>query len=292
MSNEIMTEEILQFGNDSRLFGILTLPSLPQQHAKKLPVFVFLSSGFTHRVGPLRIYVRLARVLAQMGFSSFRVDLTGRGDSAGRPELRNEESLMADYKEIVKILDGRLGPSQLVLGGLCSGADNALILAQADQRVIGLLLMDPTCYPDDGFRVRQFFRKLAHPERYMKPARYVLWLQRRMQRLARREPSEIDDDPYTYTPLAFGNLPTREQLRAAFAAVCERKGRALSVFTSMAEELGRYNQVGQLGRQLGLPGYAQYCTEKFFSNAGHTFDLELHRRRLLNEVKAWAAAYL
>jgi pimeloyl-ACP methyl ester carboxylesterase len=279
VSNEILREEILQFGDDARLFGIMTLPSLPLHQTQKLPVFVFLSCGVLHRVGPLRLYVRLARTLAQMGFSSLRVDLTGRGDSPGRPELRNEKSLMADYKEIVSILEARLGQSQLVLGGLCSGADNALMLAQANQRVIGLLLMDPTVYPDDGFRVRQFFRILTNPARYMNPANYVLKLKLNFERLT--EPPEV-----------IGNPPTRERLRAAFQAICERKGRALSVFTSSWERQGYCNQLGQLGRTNYLPGYEQYCTERFFSTAGHTFDLELHRRRLLDEVKVWAAGYL
>lgn len=278
-------EEVLQFGDDARLFGILTLPSVPQHQAQKLPVFVFLSSGFMHRVGPQRLYVRLARTLAQLGFSSLRVDLTGRGDSPGRPELRNEQSLMADYREIVSILEARLGQSELVLGGLCSGADNALMLAQADQRVIGLLLMDPICYPDDGFRVRQFFRM------HMNTARYVAWLQWKVSRLIGRLEQRANDDQ-VYTPLQLGELPTLEQMRAAFQAICDRKGRALSVFTSLAEDHDRYNQLGQLGRVLELPDYEQYCTERFYSTAAHTFELEQHRCRLLNDVKAWAAGYL
>jgi len=276
--NEILREEVLQFGNDARLFGILTLPSLPVHQTQKLPVFVFLSCGVLHRVGPQRLYVRLARTLAQFGFSSLRVDLTGRGDSPGRPELRNERSLMADYKEIVSILELRFGQSQLVLGGLCSGADNALMLAQADQRVIGLLLMDPTFHPEDGFRLRKLFRRLMSPAQYMNPVNYVLW--RKLKTELLREP-----------PLMIGNPPTRERLRAAFQAICERKGRALTVFTGSAVKQG-YTQLGQLGQTNSLPGYEQYCTERFFSTAGHTFDLEQHRRRLLDEVKVWAAGYL
>lgn len=285
MSNEILTEEVLQFGDDARLFGILTLSDAPKLQDKKLPVFVFLSSGFMHRVGPRRLYVRMARTLAQIGFSSFRVDLAGRGESPGRPELRNEQSLMADYKEIVSVLEERLGPSQFVLAGLCSGADNALILAQTDQRVIGLLLIDPTCYPDDGFRVRQFFRKFTDAPRYIE------WLTRKFELLAGQRENRTSDNELYSSPLVIGDQPTLEQIRGAFQAICERKGRALSVFTSLLEDQGLYNQLGQLGRILKLPGYEQYCSERFYSTASHTFELERHRRRLLNEVKEWAAGY-
>ena len=125
----------------------------------------------------------------------------------------------------------------------------------------------------------------------MHPARYVAWLKRMVERPTGPRDTR-DSDNELYTPLTIGDLPTRQQLRAAFQAICERKGRALSVFTSLAEEQDRYNQLGQLGRTLEVPGYQQYCTERFFPDVAHTFDLEQHRRRLLNEVKEWAAGYL
>ncbi len=278
MSDEILTEEILQFGDNARLFGILTLPSLPLRQTAKLPVFVFLSCGALHRVGPQRLYVRLARTLAPMGFSSLRVDLSGRGDSSGKPELRNEQSLLEDYKEIVSILQARLGQSQFVLCGLCSGADNALMLAHADQRIIGLLLMDPTFHPADGFRVRRFFQRLRNPARYLDPLSYISW---------RRLKAELLIEP----PLMIGDPPTRERIRAAFQAICGRQGRALTVFTSAALKQG-YTHLGQLAQTISVPGYEQFCMERFFSAAGHTFDLEHHRRRLLDEVKLWSAGFL
>ena len=73
MPDRFLTEEPLQFGQGGRLFGILTLSSMPSNNAKELPVFVFLSAGLLHRVGPYGLHVRLGRALAQMGFSSLRV---------------------------------------------------------------------------------------------------------------------------------------------------------------------------------------------------------------------------
>ena len=128
MPDRILTEEPLQFGEGGRLFGILTLPSVPPRNAQELPVFVFLSAGLLHRVGPYRLHVRLGRELAQMGFSSLRVDLAGMGDSPPRPGLTSRESVAADFGEILGVLDSRLGRLPLVLAGLCSGADNAMTL--------------------------------------------------------------------------------------------------------------------------------------------------------------------
>jgi len=73
MSDPVLMEEPLQFGDGGRLFGILTLPSRSHRKAPGLPVFVFLNAGLLHRVGPHRLYVLLARDLSRMGFSSLGV---------------------------------------------------------------------------------------------------------------------------------------------------------------------------------------------------------------------------
>src|SRR5689334_7177370 len=104
MFNDVVIEEPLHFGEDGRLFGILTMPTAQAHSMGDVPVFVFLSAGLLHRVGPARLHVRLARELARMGFSSFRVDLAGIGDSRKRSGLTNQESVKADYDEIVRVL--------------------------------------------------------------------------------------------------------------------------------------------------------------------------------------------
>jgi hypothetical protein len=283
MPDHVLTEEPLQFGEGGRLFGILTLPSVPPCNAQALPVFVFLNAGLLHRVGPYRLYVRLVRNLAQMGFSSLRVDLAGRGDSSERFGLTNQQSVAADYEEIVGVLESRLGRLRLVLGGLCSGADDAIRLARADQRVIGMLLLDPVCSLDDGFRARAVIMK------YTNPARYLVWLKRRLNLLATL-PRENWNDSEMIDPLTLRDAPTGEQLRAAFEAICERRGRVLSVFTQYATQY--YNQLGQLGRTLDVVGYQRFCTEIFWPQMAHTYTLELHRRRLIEEIKNWAGGYI
>lgn len=280
MPDQILREEPLQFGEGGRLFGILTLPSVQPCNAQGLPLFVFLSAGLLHRVGPHSLHVRLARELARMGFSSLRVDLAGTGDSPRRPGLTNQQSVAADYEEIVGILDSRLGRLPLVMAGLCSGADNSIMLSLKDPRVVGLVLLDPICYPDDGFKARAII------VRYTNPARYLAWMKRRFKELTTPSaPWEKRVDP-----LVFRDLPTLEQLRAAFEAIGERRGRVLSVFTRYATQY--YNQLGQLGRTLDMVGYQQFCTEIYWPQADHTYTLELHRLRLIEEIKNWASDYL
>ncbi len=281
MSDTVLKEEALHFGEGGRLLGILTQADVPHHNARELPAFVFLNAGSLHRVGPSRLHVRLARELAPMGFSSLRVDLAGTGDSPRRPGLTNQQSVAADYNEIVGVLESRLGRVPLVLAGLCSGADNAIRLTLKEPRVVGLVLLDPICFPDTGFRARATIAK------YTNPARYRGWLKRRFKEWT----TSSGDRDKRVDPLAFRDLPTLEQMRAAFQTIHGCGGRVLSVFTQYAYH-NYYNQTGQLGRVVGVGGYQQFCTELFWPNVDHTYPLELHRLRLIEEIKTWAGGYI
>ena len=90
-------------------------------------MFVFLSAGLLHRVGPHGLHVRLARELAQMGFSSLRVDLAGTGDSPPQPRL-----------DVSAIRSGRLrgdfGRSGVASGSVAARVGRALLWrGQCDQ---------------------------------------------------------------------------------------------------------------------------------------------------------------
>ena len=61
-----MREEVLLFGRTRALVGIITDPP----HAARrqpLPAVILVNVGLVHRVGPNRLYVKLARSLAALG---------------------------------------------------------------------------------------------------------------------------------------------------------------------------------------------------------------------------------
>ena len=275
MPDPAVTEEPIYFGVGGRLMGILTQPRSSENKGQALPRFVFLNAGLLHRVGPNRLYTSLARELARAGFSSVRVDLSGKGDSPAREGLNRPQSVELDHQEIVSGLESRFGPGTLILAGLCSGADDAIRLAPIDDRVVGMLLLDPMCFPDAGFNRRTTILK------YTNPARYMAWLRYRLsgERAGLRPESGID-------PLTIRDAPSLEQLRSAFVALCGRRGHVLSIFTAYA--LRYYNQRGQLGRVLDVEGYGRHCSELLWHGTEHTYTLDLHRRRLLKVVRNWA----
>jgi pimeloyl-ACP methyl ester carboxylesterase len=109
---------------------------------------LLLSPGIKGRVGPHRLYLKLAEPLVAAGFHVLRFDYYGLGDSGG--ELG--ERVMADmYNSIqggryvddtIAAMDwmGRQhGIQRFVGSGLCGGSISALLTAQADARINSLL---------------------------------------------------------------------------------------------------------------------------------------------------------
>lgn len=277
-------EEPVQFGEGGRLFGVLTLPREPHRSSRVRPAFVVLNSGLLHRVGPSRLHVRLARQLATHGFTTFRVDLSGRGDSPKRPGLTSQQSVGADYLEIVQLLDARIGPVPRILLGICSGADNAVRLAIGDEQVAGVVLLDPIAFPDSLFHARRIVAK------YTTPARYLAKVKRISSQLAAVGRGEWTGDGNA-DALGLRDLPTMDQMRQVVELLRSRKGRMLSVFTNYAVGLNYYNKVGQLSAGLGIARPDEVSTEVLWDDVTHTYALEAHRRRLIDTIDAWAGKF-
>jgi pimeloyl-ACP methyl ester carboxylesterase len=136
-----LIESAFNFGPDSRLVGILTQPEA--RKSDDLAV-VMVNSGILHRVGPNRVYVRLARHLAKAGYTSIRIDLAGVGDSStlGTSEPIQEEALRT-VATALDLLEADNIAQRFIVLGICSGAETAFLSAQRDPRVVGVAGIDP-----------------------------------------------------------------------------------------------------------------------------------------------------
>jgi pimeloyl-ACP methyl ester carboxylesterase len=149
-----MREEAILLGPHRSLVGIYT-PTV-REHAARGPrlAVVLLNAGLIHHVGPNRLYVRLARVLAARGIAAVRVDFSGIGDSSPRPDhLPAEELGVREPQEILDDLSRR-GLDGFVMCGVCSGARHALLAAR-DRRVKGLILINQSFSVADVHAVEQ-----------------------------------------------------------------------------------------------------------------------------------------
>jgi pimeloyl-ACP methyl ester carboxylesterase len=134
-----MNEEVLLFGPSRALVGIMTDPPHAARRQPLLAV-ILINAGLVHRVGPNRLYVKLARGLAALGCVVLRFDLSGLGDSTVRDDhLPFNKSAISETRAAMDALRAARGVEHFLLSGLCSGATIALTTAYGDPRVVGVM---------------------------------------------------------------------------------------------------------------------------------------------------------
>jgi len=149
MSEGDYREQVVVIEGEAELFGILTEPIALVANR---PLVVLLNAGAAYRIGPNRLHVLLARRLARTGFRCLRVDLAGLGDSlAANASSENSPYAATMFRDIDAILrhaTQRLGASQVVLAGLCSGAYAAFQAAAqfANSALVECILINPLCF--------------------------------------------------------------------------------------------------------------------------------------------------
>ncbi|HEU0224616.1 MAG TPA: alpha/beta fold hydrolase [Steroidobacteraceae bacterium] len=127
------------------LHGMLHVPD--PEVARGICVLM-LSPGIKGRVGPHRLYLKLAERLVPLGFHLLRFDFYGLGDSEG--ELA--EDVLADVYNTIQggryaddaiaamdWMQGMHGVRRFVGSGLCGGSITALHAAARDRRIEALL---------------------------------------------------------------------------------------------------------------------------------------------------------
>lgn len=178
-------ESTLRLGQNGALFGIVSEPHEGTGAAApgRAKAVLLLNSGAVHHIGPNRLYVTLARHLAQRGYTVLRMDIGGLGDSSprsGEPEnVVYSKHALQDIRAGLEFLQSRPNIQEVHAVGLCSGAYNAFKAAVAGLPLAGVVLINPlTFFWKEGMSL-QFpeFRIAADIMRYRENAfRLGPWL--------------------------------------------------------------------------------------------------------------------
>lgn len=103
---------------------------------------VLVAGGDQYRVGSHRLFVQLARNLADAGVAVLRFDHRGIGDNRGNYD--GFENTFPDIEAAVETLASNVpGLRSLALCGLCDGASAALMAGHQIDKVHTLLLINP-----------------------------------------------------------------------------------------------------------------------------------------------------
>jgi hypothetical protein len=251
---------------------VVTAPPAVRYPANDLAVLI-PNAGFLHHVGPWHLHVDLALKLAEVGLTSLRFDLSGLGDS----ELpRRREAVAArkaaDIADAIGLLTSAYGVRRIVMVGLCSGAMDSHRTALVDDRICGVVLLDPPAYPD------RLFHLLYWAERVLNPARVLRFLGRRAGEWAGvRERDGARREPRFHRP------PTPEEFAGQIESATTRGCDYL--FTYMGN--GDYKHPRQLYSILTPATPRDRITVYYFRRLDHTQVLADDRRLLVGAATEW-----
>jgi pimeloyl-ACP methyl ester carboxylesterase len=306
-------EEIARFGPNNGLTGILTFPSSVGNGASPKgegrPAVIILTAGLLHRVGPNRLYVKLARRLAAEGFSVLRFDFSGIGDSQPRADnLPMMEAAPSEVGDAMEYLAGRGIATHFLLAGHCSGALLSLLKSQSEPRVIGIVMINPeggdqqwTDYDyakkESQFYANYYGREALHDaERwrkfltgkvnYGKIASNVVngVIGQRLRSLRLRSKSGADAVD------TVANEQARALAREYFAPLLERGGAMLLLFSAGSSGLTQWR--AKLGAELPRMEQEYNLTLRLLPQSDHLLTPIESQMRACDEISNWARQFL
>jgi pimeloyl-ACP methyl ester carboxylesterase len=230
---------------------------------------IILNAGLLHNVGPFRLHVEIATVAAECGIPTIRIDQSGKGESHSRLTASRLDALFQDYEEAFSAL-AEAGIEATVLVGLCSGADDALQIADRYDSVAGLVLLDGYARRTVHLRLRNALRRIRKKATD------------RIRSLAGRDTHEnaLDVDLRAWT--------SDEEMLGLMRRLLDSGKRILAVFTAGQ---GYYDHAGQLAHDLSVSPKVGNLHEIYFKEADHTYSRVAHRRALLEEIRSWLAKH-
>jgi pimeloyl-ACP methyl ester carboxylesterase len=277
----VVKERVAWFGDEKSLVAIISDPPTPGP----VPGILILNAGVLHRIGPHRQHVHLARSLAALGHRVARLDLSGIGDSRALPgRMTFRESSVADIRATLDNLVAEGGEAGFILFGICSGADNALAAALVDDRIRGLVLVDPPAYATPRSRFRHALGRMGGTQGWLHvPLRLGFSVWRRATKAFGMRPSARSDQAHSNGR----ELPPLEEYRQQLNALVRRDVRILAIYSGV---LGaRYNHEDQLFE--AFPELRGKIDRAYFPDANHTFT-ELSAQAALHAcVVAWCLGW-
>lgn len=275
-----MKEVVASFGRNGNLQGMVCLP---EQHRQDV-MLVLLNAGVTHKAGPFRLNVDIARHAATQNVSSFRFDYGGLGDSEKiQSALSHEDAIMQDISDAFDYLEDKYRVKRFVVLGLCTGAEHSHKIALRDERVTGCVWLDGYGYPTPKYYSYRYIPILKSPARLFRLLARMLRVDAIIFGKNNREKN---------TALAGSNVddfvwkqPPRNKYIDDMMRLFNRQVRFLYIYTGGVFEY--YNYAGQYADAFGKQSFMQNVTVEYFPRANHTYAIENDKQLLLKTVMRW-----
>lgn len=305
-------KEIVVFENRDghKLFGTLHLPS---EINTDYPIVVLLSPGIKMRVGPHRLYNRITLALNDLGFTVFKFDFFGLGDSEGEIEHRFLHEVYRDTEtgrfvndslDALDWLESNRGANEFLLAGLCGGAITGLLLAQNDPRVKGLvsLAMTVTLSSGPGERVKYasqdelaslgegYLRNLLSPKSWLRLLTFqsdFSTIKKSIVRLGKckSKAAPSTDAKPTENDSNLSNANPRFPL--AFFSIAESRRKMLFVYSKSDRTYWDYEEKFASQYSARLNALSESFELHVIDKANHVFSFRIWEREMLDIVSDW-----
>jgi len=275
-------ERVYTFGSSAKLVGILTDgKSLQSSHV--LPIILLLNAGLVHRVGPHRLHVYLARELSSLGFSVFRFDLSGIGDSNRHKDDRSrEDQILSDIQEAMAFLATLINKNKFIVMGLCTGADNSHKISLKDERVTGAVFLDGYCYPTAGYYLRRYGPKLLSPKAWSRFSKKMF------KKIAGIIKANYETNVYdTRQDNYFWTLPPIHKAEKEIKQLVDRGVKLLYVFSDGF----MCNYRDQFFECFKTVDFRKKVQVEFIKNSQHNYPISANREKLIGAISQWLKTY-
>jgi len=123
---------------------------LHESHGRKGPLVIIVHGYFSSdKLGPARLYVQIARAIAQLGLRVFRFDFIGFGESDGDMSSVTLKSELEDGETVISRMK-RMEKSKIILLGHSFGCNLSILLAERSPSVVKVIAISPV-YEKNSF---------------------------------------------------------------------------------------------------------------------------------------------
>jgi pimeloyl-ACP methyl ester carboxylesterase len=276
-----MHEQVVQFGSDLELTGVLTKPDNSCKKSSK-PGIILLNPGFLHRVGFNRFNTDLGRLLAGLGYPSLRFDLHGLGDSAEYDGCRPyDDQVVIDVKDAIDLLLSMSGTEKCILIGLCSGADYAHMMAVKDHRICGAVFVDGYAYKTPGFYLHDYGPGLLNPLKIVRFCfgKFKVFNKKRSNTTKKKPNKESLIDLYERI------FPSQKKVTTEIQQLIDREAELFYIYTGGIPRL--FNHKRQFYSMFRSVKFKNKVAYSYVKEADHTFTLISLREKLSTMLLKW-----
>lgn len=277
-----MKEKTVLLGKSKSLVGIITIPA-PEFDLRERPAIILLNSGLLHRVGPNRLYVKLARKFATEGFVVLRFDLSGIGDS----KIPNEShaydestGIINDTRDVMDYLSETKSSRQFILMGLCSGGSNAFRVACNDERVIGVNLIEGFAFPSTAYFASSYsgsFLSFKSWRRLLTGKSEIWGLIRGLIKFhLSKQTRQLTENLH---------VPSKEELLANLDILLNRNVRLCFIYSKGSSAYYNYQDIFE--EKIRQTPDSRRPLVEVLEDTDHLFTLLCHQEALINLVKDW-----